>query len=131
MEFLAKLEAVIIEVDAGSRIVINERTGTIVIGKDLSLLPVSIMHGGLSVQIESQVQVSQPAPLSSGQTVASNQPKVTSKEDKASAISLKSGATVEDLVKALQAIGSTARDIIAILQNLRAAGSLEAEIEVI
>ena len=131
VEFLAKLEAVIIEVDAGSRIVINERTGTIVIGKDLSLLPVSIMHGGLSVQIESQVQVSQPAPLSSGQTVASNQPKVTSKEDKASAISLKSGATVEDLVKALQAIGSTARDIIAILQNLRAAGSLEAEIEVI
>ena len=131
VEFLARLESIPIEVDGGTRIVINERTGTIVIGKDVTLQPVSIMHGGLSVQIESPVVISQPAPLSPGQTVAAAQPKVTAKEDKASAISLKPGATVEDLVKALQAIGSTARDIIVILQNLRAAGSLEAEIEVI
>ena len=131
VEFLAKIEAIVVDVDGGSRIVINERTGTIVIGKDVTLMPVSIMHGSLSVQIENQTQVSQPAPLSGGQTVVTSQPKVTAKEDRASAISLKPGATVEDLVKALQAIGSTARDIIVILQNLRAAGSLEAEIEVI
>jgi flagellar P-ring protein FlgI len=130
VEFLARLEALTIEVDGGNRIVVNERTGTIVIGKDVALLPVSIMHGGLSVQIESQVQVSQP-PLSAGQTAVTTQPKVNAKEERASAISLKTGATVEDLVKALQAIGSTARDIIVILQSLHAAGSLEAEVEVI
>jgi flagellar P-ring protein precursor FlgI len=89
------------------------------------------MHGALTVEIETQAQVSQPGPLSSGQTVVAPQAKTSAKEEKAKAITLKQGATVEELVRALQAIGSTARDIIAILQSLHAAGSLDAEVEVI
>ncbi|HEY3744390.1 MAG TPA: flagellar basal body P-ring protein FlgI [Bryobacteraceae bacterium] len=131
VEFMAQLESITLEADHVSKIVINERTGTIVMGRNVQLQPVSIMQGGLTVEIEIQPHVSQPAPLSGGQTVVTPQTKVTTKEEKAKAITLKQGATVEELVKALQAIGSTARDIIAILQNLKVAGSLDAEIEVI
>lgn len=131
VEFLAALEEITLEAERATRIVINERTGTIVMGKNVGLLPVSILHGGLTVEIETQLKTSQPNPLAAGQTTVTPEVKTTVKEDKAKAITLKPGATVEDLVKALQAIGSTARDIIAILQNLRASGSLDAEIEVI
>ncbi len=131
VEFMSQLESITLETDHTSKIVINERTGTIVMGRNVPLLPVSIMHGALTVEIETQSQVSQPAPLSQGQTVVTGETKTSAKEGKVKAITLKQGATVEELVKALQAIGSTARDIIAILQNLRAAGSLEAEVEVI
>ena len=131
VEFMSQLESIMLETDHTSKIVINERTGTIVMGRNVPLLPVSILHGGLTVEIETQLQVSQPGPLSSGQTTVTPEVKTTAKEEKVKAITLKQGATVEELVKALQAIGSTARDIIAILQNLRAAGSLEAEVEVI
>ena len=131
VEFMSQLEGIMLETDHSSKIVINERTGTIVMGRNVRLLPVSILHGGLTVEIETQLQVSQPGPLAGGQTVVTPEVKTSAKEDKAKAITLKQGATVEELVKALQAIGSTARDIIAILQNLRAAGSLEADVEVI
>jgi flagellar P-ring protein precursor FlgI len=131
VEFMAQLESIMLEADHTSKIVINERTGTIVMGRNVTLLPVSIMHGALTVEIETELHVSQPAPLSGGQTAVIPQTRTTAKEEKAKAITLKQGATVEDLVKALQAIGSTARDIIAILENLKVAGSLEAEIEVI
>lgn len=129
--FMSQLESIMLETDHTAKIVINERTGTIVMGRNVPLLPVSILHGGLTVEIETQVQVSQPGPLSGGQTAVISETKTTAKEEKVKAITLKQGATVEELVKALQAIGATARDIIAILQNLRAAGSLEAEVEVI
>lgn len=131
VDFMSQLESVMLETDHTSKIVINERTGTIVMGRNVRLLPVSILHAGLTVEIETQLQVSQPGPLSSGQTAVVPEVKTTAKEEKAKAITLKPGATVEELVKALQAIGSTARDIIAILQNLKAAGSLEADVEVI
>lgn len=131
VEFMAQLETIMLETDHTSKIVINERTGTIVMGRNVQLLPVSILHGGLTVEIETQLQVSQPGTLSGGQTAVTPEVKTTAKEEKVKAITLKQGATVEELVKALQAIGSTARDIIAILQNLRAAGSLEADVEVI
>jgi flagellar P-ring protein precursor FlgI len=131
VEFMAQLESITLETDHTSKIVINERTGTIVMGRNVPLLPVSIMHGTLTVEIETEAHVSQPAPLSQGQTVVTPQTRTAAKEEKAKAITLKQGATVEELVKALQAIGSTARDIIAILENLKVAGSLEAEIEVI
>jgi flagellar P-ring protein precursor FlgI len=88
------------------------------------------MHGNLNVEVQTQYLVSQPGPLSQGTTQVVPQTKVTAAEEKARNIVLKDGATVEDLVRALTAIGSTPRDIIAILQSLRAAGALEAEVEV-
>jgi flagellar P-ring protein precursor FlgI len=129
-DFVAELENVTVETDIVSRVVVNERTGTIVMGKQVHVSPVAIMHGNLNVEVQTQYLVSQPGPLSQGTTQVVPQTKVTAAEEKARNIVLKDGATVEDLVRALTAIGSTPRDIIAILQSLRAAGALEAEVEV-
>lgn len=131
VEFVAELEKVTVEVDRRAKIVINERTGTIVMGNDVRISPVSILHGSLTVEIETSLAVSQPEPLSQGKTEVTPEIKVTAKEEKARDIVLKKGANVEELVRALVGIGSTPRDIIAILQNLRAAGAVEAEVEVI
>jgi flagellar P-ring protein precursor FlgI len=130
-EFLAEMENLTVEADRPAKVVINERTGTIVMGKEVRISPVAIMHGSLTVEIQTAFAVSQPAPLSGGTTQVVPQVGVGVKEDKARNVVLKQGATVEELVRALNAIGSTPRDIIAILQNLRAAGALEAELEVI
>jgi len=111
--------------------VINERTGTIVMGKDVRIAPVAILHGGLTVEIQTNLNVSQPGPLSGGQTTVTPEVTVVAKEEKARNVVLKQGASVEELVRALTAIGSAPRDIIAILQNLKAAGALEADLEVI
>src|SRR3954453_4488226 len=130
-EFVAELERLSVEADRPARVIINERTGTIVLGKEVRITPVAILHGNLSVEIQTTYAVSQPNPLSQGSTEVVPQTSVTAKEEKARNIILKQGATVEDLVRALAAIGSPPRDVIAILQNLRSAGALEAEIEVI
>lgn len=131
IEFIAELEKITVETDQMAKVVINERTGTIVMGKDVRIKPTAILHGNLTVEIQTSLDVSQPTPLSSGKTVVAPQTTTTAKEEKARNVILKEGATVEELVRGLTAIGSTARDIIAILQNLRAAGALEAELEVI
>ena len=130
-EFIAEIESLTVEADRPARVVINERTGTIVLGKDVRVAPVAILHGNLSVEIQTTVQVSQPNALAQGTTEVVPQTTVAVKEEKARNILLKQGATVEDLVHSLAAIGSTPRDVIAILQSLRTAGALDAEIEVI
>ena len=130
-EFMAELEKITVEVDRPAKIVVNERTGTIVLGKDVHIRPVAILHGNLTVEIQTSFAVSQPPALSTGTTEVVPQVAVGVKDEKARNIILKDGATVDELVHALTAIGSTARDIIAILENLRAAGALEAELEVI
>lgn len=130
-EFVAELERLPVETDRAGRVVINERTGTIVMGKEVHVSPVAIMHGNLTVEIQTAFNVSQPAPFSQGTTEVVPQTSVGVKEEKARNVVLKEGATVEELVRALQSIGSTPRDIIAILQSLRSAGALESEIEVI
>jgi flagellar P-ring protein precursor FlgI len=131
VEFLSIVENLSLPVDRRAKIVINERTGTIVMGKELRIAPVSILHGNLTVEIETGFDVSQPAPFSEGASVVIPQVGVGVNQQKANNVSLKPGASVEDLVQALLAIHSTPRDIIAILQNLQAAGALTAEIEVI
>ena len=130
-EFVAELENLTVDVDRPMRVVINERTGTIVLGKDVRIAPVAILHGNLSVEIQTSFAVSQPAALGQGTTQVTPQTDVVAKEEKARSLVLKDGATVEELVRGLAAIGSTPRDVIAILQNLRRAGALAADIEVI
>ena len=131
VEFLAAIESITVDSDQPSRIVINERTGTIVMGKDVRIRPAAILHGALTVEIRTTAEVSQPAPLSQGATTVVQQSAATAREERARAVTLQPGATVEDLSRALTAIGSTARDIIAILQSLKSTGALDAEIEVI
>ncbi|MBI4873283.1 MAG: flagellar basal body P-ring protein FlgI [Acidobacteria bacterium] len=130
-EFVAELETLQVEADRVARVIVNERTGTIVMGKDVHIAPVAIMHGALSVEIETTYQVSQPGPLASGTTATVPQVGVGAKEEKARQVQLKQGATVDDLIRGLMSIGSTPRDIIAILQSLQSAGALEADLQVI
>ncbi len=131
-QLLARIEDIKVTVHPQTKVVVNERTGTVVMGSDVSLGACSIMHGNLAIEISTVYQVSQPSPLSSGaQTAVVPQTTVQSKESPARRVELKEGATVEDLVNGLQGIGATARDIIAILEALRAAGSLQAELEVL
>ena len=131
VEFLGEIQELSVETESQSKIIINERTGTIIMGKDVPIAPVSILHGALTDEIQTRYAVSQPNPLAAGQTVAVPERTVQAKEEKARNVTLKQGATVEDLVRGLQAIGATPRDIIAILDGLRSSGALEAEIEVI
>ena len=129
---LDKVEAVEVEVYPRARVVVNERTGTVVIGGTVRLQPVSILHGGLSVNVISETRVSQPNALSSGGTTQVVQQTTVQAQDKpVNRIDLKEGATVEDLVQELQRTGAGARDVISILQAMKEAGALEADLEVL
>jgi flagellar P-ring protein precursor FlgI len=130
VEFLARLETLEVEADRPARVVLNERTGTVVIGSTVRIAPVAVLHGGLTVQIVTDYIVSQPGPLSGGQTAVVPQTDVQVSEEQARKSMIPAGATVEELVQALTRIGSTPRDIIAIMQSIAAAGALEAELEV-
>ena len=130
VEFVSLVESLSVEADHEAKIVVNERTGTIVLGKDVKIAPVAILHGGLSVEIRTSYDVSQPQPLSGGDTVVTPDVAVGVKEEAAKRVVLQEGASIEDLVHALLSIGSTPRDIISILQNLKSAGALNAELEV-
>ncbi len=128
---LDAVEAVEIEVFPRARVVVNERTGTVVIGGTVRLQPVSILHGGLSVNVIAETLVSQPGPFSAGSTQVVQQTTVEAQDKPVNRIDLKQGATVEDLVKELQRTGAGARDVISILQAMKEAGALEADLEVL
>jgi len=128
---LDKVEAVEVEVYPRARVVVNERTGTVAIGGTVRLQPVSILHGGLSVNVISETMVSQPNALSAGSTEVVRQTTVQAQDKPVNRIDLKEGATVEDLVLELQLTGAGARDVISILQAMKQAGALEADLEVL
>jgi flagellar P-ring protein precursor FlgI len=128
--FLARLGAVEIETDRAARVTLNERTGTVVIGSQVRIAPVAILHGSLTVQVVTDFIVSQPSAFTSGDTTVVPQTNVRVVEEEAHQGMIAAGATVEELVQALTAIGSTPRDIIAIMQSIAAAGALEAELQV-
>jgi flagellar P-ring protein precursor FlgI len=132
IDFMSAVEAVAVDVDVKARIVVNERTGTVIIGSEVTIAPVSISHGNLSIAIETQFNVSQPEPFSQGgQTVVLPDQRVTAQEQKSNFVTLSRGATVDDLIRALNSLGVTPRDTIAILEALKAAGALQAELEII
>ena len=128
---LDAVEAVEVEVFPRARVVVNERTGTVVIGGSVRLQPVSILHGGLSVKVVSEPLVSQPGAFSNGTTQVVQQTSVEAQDKPVNRIELKQGATVEDLVQELQRTGAGARDVISILQAMKQAGALEADLEVL
>jgi flagellar P-ring protein FlgI len=130
-DLLAKVQETMVSVYSSAKVVINERTGTVVMGKDVQLGAVSILHGTLEIEVKTELKVSQPGILSSGQTMVVPETSIKAQESPARRIELKQGATVEDLVRGLQAIGATARDIVAILQAIKEANALHADLEVI
>jgi flagellar P-ring protein precursor FlgI len=130
-ELLDKVEGIEVDVFPRARVVVNERTGTVVIGGTVRLQPVSILHGGLSVNVIAQPIVSQPNPFSSGTTQVVQRTTIEAQDKPVNRIDLKEGATVEDLVQELQRTGAGARDVISILQAMKEAGALEADLEVL
>ncbi len=130
---MAKLESLEVEADQRARVVINERTGTVVAGEHVRIRPVVVAHGGLQVSVSQRPIVSQPvAPFSnSGQTIVAPVADVAVGEGSRTAVALPATSSVEDLVKALNLLGATPRDMISIFQALDAAGALDAELEVL
>jgi flagellar P-ring protein precursor FlgI len=130
-DLLAQIQETFVTIHSTAKVVVNERTGTVVMGKDVQLGAVSILHGNLEIEVKTEIVVSQPGMLSQGQTAVVPETKIKAQENPVRRIELKQGATVEDLVRGLQAIGATARDIVAILQAIKQAGALHADLEVI
>ena len=132
VEYIALIENARMDVDFPARVIINEKTGTIVLGKEVKISEVSIIHGSLSLQVGTIYNVSQPAPLSQGgQTKVVPETTVTVQEEKGHTATLREGASVEEVVRSLNAIGAGPRDIVAILQAIKAQGALQAELEII
>lgn len=132
VRFLAGLEDLEVTPDQGrAKVVLNERTGSIVMNQNITLDPCAVAHGNLTVTIQSQPVISQPGPLSNGKTVVSQASDVNIDADKGHLLQLPAGARLRDVVKALNAIGATPQDLLAILQAMKAAGALHAELEVI
>jgi len=134
VELVAALESLNVETDTQAKVVLDERTGTIIIGENVRISRVAISHGNLTIRIGEKTSASQPAPLSAGETVVVPQTllsveEVGGKSDHLVVIEPKTN--IGDMVKALNAIGVTPRDLIAIFQTLRSAGALNARLEII
>ena len=130
-ELIARIEPLPIELDVAARVVINERTGTVVLGGDVRLGPAAVAHGRLSVRIATNYEVSQPLPYSKGSTEIVPQTEVDVEENRAQIVNLEPGATLSDVVRALNVLGATPRDVITIMMSLKAAGALRAEVVVL
>jgi flagellar P-ring protein precursor FlgI len=128
MTYLARLELVELEPDSRARVVINEKTGTIVAGGNVTVAPVALAHGALTVEITASPVIVQPEPLSKGETISTYETEVSVQEGAAKVVAFEEAASIGDVAAALNAIGATPRDIIAIFQALREAGALRAEL---
>jgi flagellar P-ring protein precursor FlgI len=128
MPFLARLEAVEVDPDIQAKVVLNERTGTIVAGGQVTVAPVALAHGALTVQVSSSPVISQPLPFSNGETAYRDQTDIAVQEEAAKVVAFEEVASVAEVAAALNAIGATPRDIIAIIQAIQQAGALRAEL---
>ncbi|MDZ7579459.1 MAG: flagellar basal body P-ring protein FlgI [Deltaproteobacteria bacterium] len=129
--FVSLIENLEVTPDLESKVVINERTGTIIMGESVRISTVAIAHGNLSIQINESANVSQPLPFSEGQTVVIPQTDVAVQEGRNPIILVNQGVSIGDVVRALNALGVSPRDLIAIFQALKAAGALQAKLEII
>jgi len=131
VEFVAALESLEVNPDQMARVVVNEKTGTIVMGEEVRISTVAVSHGNLSLVISETPQVSQPAPLSQGQTTTVPRTGINVSEDEGELVVLEKGVSIGDVARSLNAIGATPRDLIAIFQAIKAAGALYAELVIL
>lgn len=130
--FLAALESINVSpTTTTAKIILNARTGSVVINQAVTLESSAVSHGNLSVVINTEPVISQPGPLSNGQTVSTQVSQIEINKEPGKVMQLNSGANLSDVVKALNAIGATPQDLLAILQAMKAAGSLHADLEII
>lgn len=131
VSFIAELESLRLKTDVTAKVIINERTGTIVMGREVRLSSVVISQGGVSIRVGTEYDVSQPNPISkTGETVVIPKTTVDVEEKKPQTVSLPDGVTVEEVVRGLRAVGVSSRDIISILQAIKSAGALAADLEI-
>lgn len=129
--FVADIEELYVTPDSVAKVVVNERTGTIVIGGNVSVDEVAVAQGGLSISIQKNTAASQPAPYTFGETITTTNTDTQVTEQPANTVVLQATANVSDIVGALNAVGATPRDIISILQAIKSAGALHATLEII
>ncbi|MEJ2474582.1 MAG: flagellar basal body P-ring protein FlgI [Desulfobacterales bacterium] len=129
--FVSMIENLEVTPDVESKVVINERTGTVIMGETVRISTVAIAHGNLSIQISESANVSQPLPFSDGRTVATPLTDVAVQEGRSPIYLMNQGVSIGDVVRALNALGVSPRDLIAIFQALKAAGALQAKLEII
>ncbi len=131
VDFVSELERLDVVPDTLARIVVNEKTGTIVMGEGVRISTVAVSHGNLSLVISEQSNVSQPNPFSDGETVVTPETQVDVAEEEGTLVVLEQGVSIGDVASALNAIGATPRDLIAIFQAIKAAGALYADLVVL
>ncbi len=132
VNLIAKLETLEIEPDTTARVILNERTGTVVMGENVRISTVAVSHGNLNIRIDQNYSVSQPNPLSDGKTVVVPKTDFYVDEDKERKLVLvPEGVSIGEVVRALNAMGVTARDLISVLQAIKAAGALQGELVII
>lgn len=131
IDFIAALEVLPVQPDSTAKIVVNERTGTIVMGEGVRIATVAVSHGNLNLVISESAEVSQPFPFSMGETVEIPQTNIMVSEDEGNLVVLQMGVSIGDVAKALNAIGATPRDLIAIFQAIKASGAMHAELVIL
>ncbi|MCK6572146.1 flagellar basal body P-ring protein FlgI [Myxococcota bacterium] len=130
VDFVSIIERLEVTPDAVARVIVNERTGTIIMGQDVKIAPVAVAHGNLTVSVRRTEEAVPAAPLTPGDTVVTQNADIEAKEDKVPLVELAEGATLADVVTALNRLGATPRDMITILQAIKRAGALRADVEV-
>ncbi len=128
--FMASIENIEVSPENRARVVVDEKTGTVVLGRNVRLSKVAVSHGNLQIVVQESANVSQPGPFSQGQTVVTPQTNIGVQEENHRLIMLE-GATLQEMIDGLNALGASPRDLISILQTLKAAGALHADLEVI
>ncbi|HEY9857137.1 MAG TPA: flagellar basal body P-ring protein FlgI, partial [Stenomitos sp.] len=131
VDLIARLEQLPVLPDAVAKVIIEERTGTVILGSNVRIGAVAVTQGGLVVKVDTKQTVSQPNALSGGGTTVTTESTVSADEEKAKSVIFESGTTLGQLVRALNALGTTPRDMISILQAVKAAGALNAQLELI
>ena len=129
--FTSILEGFDVNPDSRAKVILDERTGTVVMGKDVRISTVAIAHGNLTIQINMETQVAQPLPFSQGETVVIPKAEVTVSEESKPLSVIPEGVNISEIVRALNALGASPRDLIAIFQAIKAAGALQADLEII
>ena len=128
-QLVASIENIDVTPDSRARVVVDEKTGTVVLGQNVQISPVAVTQGNLQIQVQESADVSQPLPFSGGQTVVTPQTNVGINEENRK-LKMIEGATLQELVEGLNALGATPRDLISILRTLQTSGALAADVEV-
>lgn len=131
VEMITRLENLDVQPEIVAKVIVNERTGTVVMGDRVRILPIAVAQGSLTVQVTEQPNVSQPLPFSQGKTVVTPQTNIQVQEKKAALSVVGGGVTLGELIQGLNAIGATPRDLIDVLQAIKAAGAMQAELDII